>query len=295
VLSQTEQDLEVIIVDDGSSDDTQAVFEDIKDSRVKYFYKPNGGAPSARNLGLVKAHGEYVAFLDSDDYWPKDYLEFMIKRLEENPDFGAAYSAITLVYPDGTEIKSYKRPAGKSGWITLDLFRSGFVWPTASIFRRNVWLNNFFDEFLRKSYDDGDAFLRLSVNSHRLKPVAFTATGFACPPYGGYFHPPVETGGIKIGIVNTPFLFVSDVEAFHTISGDSIAMQAGVACTQILVLERFYYKLGGDKLIPRAAAMRRLSHACRKVAKNRNQLKAKSAAIKLYLKVCILVCSERCL
>jgi hypothetical protein len=39
------------------------------------------------------------------------------------------------------------------------------------------------------------------VNSHRLKPVAFTATGFACPPYGGYFHPPVETGGIKIGIV----------------------------------------------------------------------------------------------
>ena len=244
VLIQSESDLEVIVVDDGSADDTKNVVESIKDGRVNYLYKDNGGAASARNLGLSKARGKFIAFLDSDDYWPVDYLEVMIRELEKDSDFGAAYSPITAVYPDGRKIISYKKPEGKSGWVTKDLFKQGFVWPSAAVFRRTAWQNFFFDEAIRCSYEDGDAFVRLSMH--------------------------------------TKFIFVGEVEAFHRMSDDSIAVKAGVACTRIQVLERFYYQLGGNKIISTPAARRKLSHAYRKVAKDRKETGHKTAALKLY-------------
>ncbi len=244
VLAQTELDLEVIVVDDGSTDGTRKVVEGLQDGRVSYFYKINGGAASARNLGLSKGEGEYVAFLDSDDCWPANYLEVMVSHLENNSEFGAVYSPITVVYPDGSKVKSYKMPKDKSGWITLDLFRNSFVWPSAVVFRGSVWKDFYFDELLKRSYEDSDAFLRLSMH--------------------------------------TQFLFVPEVEALYRISADSISSEAGVACTRILVLERFYFELGGDKVIPAKIARRRLSHSCRKVAEDRRRTGARVAALGLH-------------
>lgn len=97
---------------------------------------------------------------------------------------------------------------------------------------------------LKRSYEDSDAFLRLSMH--------------------------------------TQFLFVPEVEALYRISADSISSEAGVACTRILVLERFYFKLGGDKVIPAKIARRRLSHSCRKVAEDRRRTGARAAALGLY-------------
>lgn len=233
VLAQTEPDLEVIVVDDGSTDDTRAVVETIPDERVNYFRKDNGGSASARNLGLSKSKGEYVAFLDSDDLWPENYLEIMVSHLENNIDFGAAYSPITVVYSDGRKVRSYKRPEGKSGQITLDLFKRGFIWPSAAVFRSSVWKNFYFDEFLNRTSEDSDAFLRLSLR--------------------------------------TLFLFVSAVEACHRISADSISTEVGATCSRMLVLERLYFRLGGDKIIPLKIARRKLSHACRKIAEDRRK------------------------
>jgi len=244
VLAQTERDLEVIVVDDGSADDTHSVVENISDSRLTYFYKANGGASSARNLGLSKARGDYLVFLDSDDFWPENYLEVMLSHLKNESEFGAAYSPITVICPDGRQIKSYKRPEGKSGWIISDLFKRGFVWPSAAVFRTSVWKDFYFDEMLRKSYEDSDALLRLSMH--------------------------------------TQFLFVPDVQAFYRISSDSISAEAGTACTRILVLERFYFRLGGYKIVPAKTAKRRISHACRKVAEARRCEGNRTAAITLY-------------
>lgn len=77
ILAQTFKEFEVILVDDGSSDNSGKICDEYakKDSRVKVFHKENAGVSSARNLGLKEASGEWIVFIDSDDYISKDFLE----------------------------------------------------------------------------------------------------------------------------------------------------------------------------------------------------------------------------
>lgn len=83
VLSQTYKDIELIIVDDGSSDNTAEVVASLNDSRVRYVYQENSGACVARNNGIEHASGEYIAFHDSDDIWHADKLEKQIAVLQK--------------------------------------------------------------------------------------------------------------------------------------------------------------------------------------------------------------------
>ena len=244
VTAQTESDVEVIVVDDGSTDSTGDIIRGMSDERIRYVFRPNGGPAAARNLGLAKAGGQYIAFLDSDDFWPSHYLETMLLRLDPQPAFGGAYSAITLVRPDGQQVKSYHRPAGKSGRITQDLFMRGFIWPSATLFRASVWTGFFFDERLSRTSEDSDAFLRLSMR--------------------------------------TQLLFVPDIEAFHVLSKDSVSAAEGVACSRAISLERFYFDLGGRRVVRPCTARRRLSHVYRAVAEDRRARGAKAAALALY-------------
>ena len=74
VLSQSFTDLELIVVDDGSTDHTRELVESIKDNRLRYIYQKNAGACAARNKGIDAAEGEFIAFQDSDDVWLKEKL-----------------------------------------------------------------------------------------------------------------------------------------------------------------------------------------------------------------------------
>jgi hypothetical protein len=170
----------------------------------------------------------------------------MVSHLESNSEYGAAYSPITIVYSDGSKVKSYKKPQGKSGQLTLDLFKRGFIWTSAAIIRRSVLSHFYFDESLKSSYEDGDYFLRLSTRCL--------------------------------------FLFVGDVEAIHIEHSDSLSIKTGTLPTRILVLERFYFRLGGQKFIPARIAYRRLSHACRKVADAYQRQMSRTAALNLYVR-----------
>lgn len=77
LLSQTYQDWELIIIDDGSIDKTLDVCQTFQDKRIQVYHKPNGGVSSARNYGLTYAKGEYIAFVDADDYLDPMYLEHL--------------------------------------------------------------------------------------------------------------------------------------------------------------------------------------------------------------------------
>ena len=85
VLKQTYQDIELIVVDDGSTDRTVELLKTIKDPRF-YFVQTerNSGAPAARNIGIKQSKGEYIAFHDSDDIWMPHKLEKQLKFLKEN-------------------------------------------------------------------------------------------------------------------------------------------------------------------------------------------------------------------
>ena len=82
VLKQTYSDLEVIVVDDGSTDNTRAVLSEISDKRFRYIYQENAGACAARNNGIEHAKGEYIAFQDSDDAWRPEKLEKQIEAMQ---------------------------------------------------------------------------------------------------------------------------------------------------------------------------------------------------------------------
>jgi glycosyltransferase involved in cell wall biosynthesis len=88
VLSQTYKNFEIIIVDDGSTDNTQEIIKKINDARIKYFYQENSGVSSARNKGIKTANGDYIAFLDSDDLWHPQKLEKQLAIFTKDKNIG---------------------------------------------------------------------------------------------------------------------------------------------------------------------------------------------------------------
>jgi len=246
ILQQSFTDFEVIVIDDGSTDNTRSVIAQIDDDRIKYFYKENGGAASARNWGIDRAEGEYIAFLDSDDLWPNEYLAVMTSRLDSAPDYGIAYSALTKVRTDGTVARGYRSKYCKSGWIEKFLFRRGFVTCQCSVIRRQILDGFYFDESL-ENYEDTDFFLRLSLQ--------------------------------------TKFVYAPDTNAVRRIQENSLTRHKGVHRinhNQVRLLERFYYELGGSDIVSRAAAKTRIGRACRSVALRYYSASAFKAAIFMF-------------
>ncbi len=91
VLNQTYTDLELIVVDDGSTDDTARVVQEFRDERIVYVYQRNQERSVARNNGISRAKGKYVAFVDADDLWLPSKLEQQLAVLEAHPDLGLVY------------------------------------------------------------------------------------------------------------------------------------------------------------------------------------------------------------
>jgi glycosyltransferase involved in cell wall biosynthesis len=246
VLRQIFTDYELIIIDDGSTDDTSSIVKSFDDKRIRYFHKANGGVASARNMGLDKATGEYIAFLDSDDLWPESYLEVIVLALEKASDYGLAYTAMTVSYPDGTITKHFRASDCVSGWTTCNLFNKEFIWAQASVFRKSL-LDRFRWDELLKTGSDYDAFLRLSLK--------------------------------------TPFLFVPDIEIVRRVRKDSVGMHSfssTVNCNKLRVQERFYYRLDGKDCIPNKDAMRRIARTYMHTATCYYSQQARKASVYLF-------------
>ena len=142
VLSQTFSDFEMIIVDDGSTDNTAQLINNIKDERIVYIFQSNKDRAEARNHGIGIARGDYIAFLDSDDLWMQDKLEKQVPLLDENPEIGLVYSDLYyFAHQTGEDLLQYsKKVKLHKGTVPVRLIiERNFIQSPTPIIRREVF------------------------------------------------------------------------------------------------------------------------------------------------------------
>ena len=162
VLQQTFSDFELIVINDGSTDRTLELLSDVKDARLKVYSYPNGGLPTARNRGIVRATGEFISFIDADDLWTPDKLELQLQALQQNPQAGVAYSWTICMGNNGN---SFHPGVSESfqGNVYPQLLVGNFIASGSNVLIRREAIESvgYFDESL-KSCEDWDYWLRLA-------------------------------------------------------------------------------------------------------------------------------------
>ena len=169
VLQQTLSDVEILIIDDGSTDNSGEIAQRyLVDSRVHYFRQDNGGQAKAKNAGIRHSTGEFIAFLDADDRWTPDKLQKQVVLFQDS-QVGVVFSRAKYIDKDGDEI-SFKLTGRwlqpKRGKVTEELFMDNFVPFSSSIVRKECF-DRFgtFDETLKMGID-WDLWLRISTGYH---------------------------------------------------------------------------------------------------------------------------------
>jgi len=167
-LDQTFTDFEVIVVDDGSTDDTSKVARSFEDSRVRYVWQENKGLPGARNTGIRASSGEYVAFLDADDWFLPRKLELQTGFLDEHPEVGLVASGWIETDEQGNALRRVE-PWRWKPYLGLAECVMGVPVVVHAVLVRRYWLDavDLFDERLLW-VEDWDLWLRLAVEGCRL-------------------------------------------------------------------------------------------------------------------------------
>ena len=162
VLAQTFADLELIVIDDGSTDSTLQVLSGFTDARVRVFSRKQSGPAASRNRGIEHASGDIVAFIDADDVWFPDKLEAQLTALERVPNAAVAYCWTDYMDAAGNFVCTDSRLTFE-GWVHDELLVHNFIDSGSNIIvrRQSLLEVGCFDESL-PAVEDWDLYLKLS-------------------------------------------------------------------------------------------------------------------------------------
>lgn len=193
VLSQSFADFELIVMNDGSSDNSENIVKGMSDDRIRYFYQDNQGAHAAINRGVQLARGEYVSILNSDDVYESGRLEECVQALEADASLSAAFSHIAFIDEKGEFIKYVRGPEDiwtdhdPETWpkeernIVLDLLAGNFLVSTSNLFCRkkvfdtrggfvNLRYAHDYEFFLRLCYHEKTCIIEKPLLKYRIHP-----------------------------------------------------------------------------------------------------------------------------
>lgn len=176
VLMQTYPAVELIVVDDGSTDDTERQMQPYA-GRLRYIKQANQGVAAARNAGWLAASGDYIGFLDDDDIFYPDKIERQVKLFDARPETDLVHCGYHFIAEDGRPLESvWLLPEGE---VAPPLFQSNFIWVGAPLIRRHQLQRvGGFDPAVPSISTDWDLWLRLAAEGCRFACVAV--------PLGGY-------------------------------------------------------------------------------------------------------------